>query len=112
VGGALYVMELIGGAEEVSAARCTIEQVHIHPENGNCSVCRNVGQLAIFNTVYTRKPKSWLLHHHIQHTAHFLPCVRRPKTTNRYIFTQRMAAAVFAETLHDSQYGISLYLKT
>jgi len=34
--------------------------------------------------------------HHIQHPAHFLPFIILPKTTNQYIFTLKMATAVFA----------------
>jgi hypothetical protein len=31
--------------------------IHIHPEDGNCNVCRNVGQLPIVDACHTRKPK-------------------------------------------------------
>jgi hypothetical protein len=38
-------------------------------------------------------------HHQIQHFTCCLPYVRLPKTPNLYIFTLKMATAMFAETL-------------
>jgi hypothetical protein len=31
--------------------------IDIHPENGNCNACQNVGTLSTINTTYPRKPK-------------------------------------------------------
>jgi hypothetical protein len=42
VGGDLDLMVLIGGAEERAAFK-SAQPPHIHPEDGNCNACRNVG---------------------------------------------------------------------
>jgi hypothetical protein len=39
----------------------TDQPTHIHPENGNCNVCHNVGQLLIFDTHYTQKLKFYIM---------------------------------------------------
>jgi hypothetical protein len=50
-------MELIGGAEErtpcLHKAAKIDNLLHIHPEDGNHSVCRNIGQLSKFYAAYT-----------------------------------------------------------
>jgi hypothetical protein len=37
------------------------QPVHIHPENGSCNCCWNVGQLPIFNTAHTQGPKFYIV---------------------------------------------------
>jgi hypothetical protein len=36
------------------------QKIYVHCEDGNCSVCRNIGQLAI-NTTYTKKPTFYIV---------------------------------------------------
>jgi hypothetical protein len=55
VGGELDLMAMIGGAEELAALLSALYKTpknaqppHIHPEDGNCSVCRN-GQFSTFD---------------------------------------------------------------
>jgi hypothetical protein len=31
------------------------QPIHIHPEDGNCNACWNIGQLPIFDATYTQK---------------------------------------------------------
>jgi hypothetical protein len=33
---------------------------YIHPEDGNCTVCRNVGKPITFDAAYPRKPKIYI----------------------------------------------------
>jgi hypothetical protein len=33
------------------------QPIHIHPDDGNCSVCPNIGQLPLFYMAYTQRPK-------------------------------------------------------
>jgi hypothetical protein len=35
--------------------------IHNHPEDGNCNVCRNVGELSTFPAAHPRKPKLYML---------------------------------------------------
>jgi hypothetical protein len=52
--------------------------------------------------------KRWISSNTSNAPPHFLPYIRRPKSTNQYIFTLRMATAMFAETLDISKYSARL----
>jgi hypothetical protein len=48
----------------------------------------------------------------IQLANYYLPHVRLPKTPNHFMFTLKMAAAKFAETLDNSQHLTRLILES
>jgi hypothetical protein len=69
----MYYLHLQGTKSKPSLqAPCTIQRhicirvffsIHlkeINPENGNCIVCRNAGELLEFNTTWLLKPKSYI----------------------------------------------------
>jgi len=53
VGGALGAVKLICGAKK----RAAIQPIHNHPEDSNCDVYRNVGELSLFDMAHARKPE-------------------------------------------------------
>lgn len=53
MGGALGAVKLICGAKK----RAAIQPIHNHPEDSNCDVYRNVGELSLFDMAHARKPE-------------------------------------------------------
>jgi hypothetical protein len=47
-------------------------------------------------------------HHQTQHATYCLPYIRLPKMPNHYSFTMKMATAVFAKMLDNSQHLMQL----